>query len=175
MAVLSSTESEACAAVLLPLYRALDAAKPGSRAERVAERALDYAINAFETDPFGASDRPPQFQIHDHLRNAWHNVPRADRREACGFLRHTAAVSSQGRTRILGPVEYCSPEDHALSQDIHDRLREALGSRARVVLDGMLADETVATIAKVSGLRQRSVERFRRDIRAAAAALVLVA
>lgn len=174
MAVLSEAQAEACTAVLSPLYEAVRVANPGSRAERVAERALDYAINVFEIKSLGLA-RPPQFQIHDHLRNARHNVDRADRREARALQLYATAVTGHGRTRILGPVEPDAPEEHVIASDTLDRLRRKLRPTASAILAGMLADDTVATTASRNGLPRRSVERLRGEIRSVTSALVLVA
>jgi hypothetical protein len=170
---LSPAQEEIWVSVLGPLYKAVEAARPGSLDEKIAERALDYAINTFEADPSGGSN-PSAFAIHDHLRHARHNALRADKREALGRQRLVAASTASGATRVLGPVEYRGPEDCAVADDLLQRLRVRLGSDARVaaVLDGMLQELPSAVISSLSGIPLRTVERLRADIRATYAALV---
>lgn len=169
MGALSSAQDDAWVAVLGPLYEVVKAAPPGSLEEQIAERALDYAINAFASNPQGDS-RPVAFAVHDHLRNARYNAVRATRREALGLQRLVTATTGSGATRVLGPVEHCGPEDHAAANYFVQRLRAEVSrdTRAAAVLDGMLQELPSALISSASKVPLRSVERLRARIRATA-------
>jgi hypothetical protein len=156
-------------AVLGPLYKAVAAARPGSLEEQIAERAIDYAINFFASDA-QCGRRSTAFAVHDHLRNARYNTTRAAQRDALAFQKLAAAVTGSGATRVLGPVEHRSPEDHAVANDLLRRLRSEFvhDTRASAVLDGMLRELPPILITSVSKVPLRTVERFQANIRATA-------
>ncbi|HLI76536.1 MAG TPA: hypothetical protein VKV02_06280 [Acidobacteriaceae bacterium] len=169
MGAVSSAQDNTWVAVLGPLYEAVKAARPGSLEEQIAERALDYAINALASDPQHAS-RSVAFVVHDHLRNARHNAIRAVRREALGVQKLVAATTGSGATRVLGPIEHRGPEDHAVASDFLERLHSGVSgdARAAAVLDGMLGELPPTLISSASKVPLRSVERLRARIRAVA-------
>jgi hypothetical protein len=172
MSALSSAQEDAWASVFGPLYKAVDVSCPGSLNEQVAERALDYAINAFAADPPGGN-RLAAYAVHDHFRNARHNAVRAAQRDTLGMRRLMAASTGTGATRVLGPIEHRSPEDHAVADDFLRRLRAKLGRnvRAAAVLEGMLQELPPALISSANNVPLRTVERLRASIRATATQL----
>jgi hypothetical protein len=169
---MSCAQDDAWAAVLGPLYTAVQAARPGSFEERVAERAIDYAINSFAAGEHECV--PAAFAVHDHLRNARHNVARAEQREVLGFRKLAAVSTGSGATRVLGPIEYRSPEDHVVATDFLQRLRGKVSAdpRAAAVLDGMLRELPPPLISSDSKIPLRTVERLRASIRVTATEMV---
>jgi hypothetical protein len=69
--------------------------------------------------------------------------------------RLAAACNGSEGTRVQGPVEYRSPEDYAVADDLLQRLRAQLGRNTRVaaVLDGMLRELPSSAISSTSGIR----------------------
>jgi hypothetical protein len=168
MGALSSAQDEDWVAVMGPLYELAKNASPGSLEEQTAEKALDYAITALAEDPQGFS-RSAAFAIHDHLRNARHNIARARKREAIALQKLITASTGSGALRVYGPVETRGPEEDALASDLvrHLRVSVCRHESARTVLDGVLRGLPTTSISAASRVPVRSVERMRARIRKA--------
>lgn len=155
---------------LEPLYDRIRRCRPGSEEERVAERTLEYAIEALAS----AREFPAEHAATNLRRNARHNEFRAS---AADRRRHLRLVTAAG-PRGLG-VGWTPSEDLPLSSVIafesFTELHAQLQGPAGRVLDTMMLDLPVEDTASELFLSERTVKRLREQVRSSARQLLATA
>ena len=166
--------------------------EPGSSRSRAIERAIDYALSPRREASAALLEADVLRNAHFAERRSRASEARAmvDMARACaprhkafdGRLDVTGRTScdvwERSRVRTTGPggrvcgtaiVESTTPEHIAVVADLEERLRATVAaegdSRMTDVLNGMLAEETVAESSKRLGVPTRTVDRLRAKVR----------